>query len=107
MENFLFELKIKELKLLNKKYEVIEDCLVLIEDKVLLGCKHCYIVKPEPTFDGYKIPKGNLINAIEKQSELTIPKEVAINCWFCPHCNRLFQELLPDFDHTGIENVSI
>jgi uncharacterized protein with PIN domain len=99
MENFLFELKIKELKLLNKKYKVIEDCLVLTEDKVLL--------KPEPTFDGYKIPKGNLINAIEKQSELTIPKEVAINCWFCPHCNRLFQELLPDFDHTGIENVSI
>ncbi len=107
MKNTLFELKIKELSLLNKKFKVVDDCLVLEDTLELLGCKFCYMVKPEPTYNGFKIPKGNLINATEKESAQSVPMEVAINCWLCPHCGRLFQELLPDFEYFGVNNVSV
>jgi hypothetical protein len=107
MNNIFFELKIKELKALNKKFKLIEDCLILEENSELLGCIHCYMVQPEPTYLGFQIPKGNLINAIEKHSVQTVPKEIAINCWLCPHCGRLFKELLPDFEFVGVNNVSI
>jgi hypothetical protein len=107
MDNILFELKIKELKLLNKKFKVIEDCLVIEDGLQFLGCRFCYMVKPEPTRTGFKIPKGNLINAFESKTQQALPREVLINCWLCPHCGRLFQELLPDFETLGMDHVSL
>ena len=57
MENFLFELKIKELNLLKKKYTILNDVLILEEEqqKQVIGCRYCYMVEPEPTINGFKI----------------------------------------------------
>jgi hypothetical protein len=107
MENVLFDLKIKELTLLNKKFKVIEDCLVMEDTLELLGCRFCYMVKPEPTRKGFKIPKGDLINSFNDLKEKTLPTEMMINCWLCPYCGKLFQELLPDFETIMVNNVSL
>ncbi len=106
----LFELKIKELKALKKEYHLDNDILFMKEkDNVyLLGCKFCYLKKPEPTFEGYRIEAGNLVNYYEKfLDQCTVPKEIAVNAWLCPHCSRLFKELLPNIEFVEINNVSI
>jgi hypothetical protein len=109
MDNYLFDLKVKELKALNKKFEIIDDILVLLEDQpVVIGCKECYLVKPEQTQSGYKIPTGYLINFYEKyKGSCGSPPEVLMNCWLCPKCGRLFKELLPSFEFVSLKNVSI
>jgi|688.fasta_scaffold00302_34 hypothetical protein len=109
MKNYLFELKIKEFEALNKSYKLIEDILFSGENYLeVVGCVHCYRITPEATIDGYKIPKGNLLNLYECYSQEAFEaKEVALNSWLCPHCGRLFKELLPKFDLTGDKNVSI
>lgn len=99
-DNFLFDLKIKELSLMRKKFAVNNDILVVFEDKpVVLGCRLCYMAEPVPTAQGYDIPGGSLVNLHEKlEGKADIPKELAINCWMCPVCGRIFQELIPQYD---------
>jgi len=110
MSNYLFDLKIKELNALNEKYFIKDDMLVIYykDSPVLLGCKYCYMIKAEITNNGYKIPVGDLVNYYEKFKEaITCPEEIARNCWLCPHCMRLFKELIPEFDFLEVKNVSI
>ena len=95
MENYLFDLKVKELKALKKKYRLLNDILIL-DDREIIGCKACYMKKPVSTVDGFKIDVGFLINYYERFKEkCTVPKELAINIWLCPKCNRVFKELIP------------
>jgi hypothetical protein len=110
MENYLFELKIKELKSLKQKFVLTDNFVLIVEDKypVVLGCKACYMVTPTSTQSGYTIPAGNLINYNEKYKEhSSVPGEVAINCWLCPVCSRLFRELLPSYEYMEVKDVSI
>jgi hypothetical protein len=100
MKNILFDLKIKELSALKKDFKVIDDILFLFEKDVkLIGCDLCYMKKPLADISGYSIEAGELVNYYEKfKEDCTVPKEVAINVWLCPKCNRVFQELMPYFD---------
>jgi hypothetical protein len=115
MDNFIFELKVKELDVLKKNYKLQDDILFLMGEQIqILGCKHCYKVQAEATPDGYRIPFGYLINLkekLEQENQLEhynhSPNEVVSNCWLCPHCFRLFDELCPEFDLLGVNNVSI
>jgi hypothetical protein len=110
MSNFLFDLKIKELKCLNKKYIIENDTLYEFfkDNLVLVGCVNCYMVQPEITNDGYKIPAGDLINYYEKFNEMvSCPVEIARNCWLCPHCSNVFKNLIPEIDFIEVINVSI
>lgn len=109
MINTLFDLKIKELEILNKEFEVKDDILIIYDKHpIILGCKHCYMVKPISTKNGYEIDKGKLINYYEKfKDECTLPKQIAINCWLCPVCFRLFKELLPKYIYCEVKNVSL
>ncbi len=106
----LFELKIKELQLLKKEYYLNNDILY-IKDRgqvSLIGCRFCYMQTPEATFDGYQIEAGKLVNYYEKfLNECTVEKEIAINTWMCPHCFRIFLELLPAIEFVEVNNVSI
>lgn len=99
-KNHLFNLKVKELTLLKKQFKVIDNVLVITENGYeVLGCVECYMVNPVATTNGYSIPAGELINFYEKLSEVNnLPIEIAINCWMCPFCGRLFKELIPDFE---------
>lgn len=110
-ENLLFDLKIKELTLLKKDFQIIDNNVIVLKDNgiIILGCRDCYMVSPTSTQSGYKIPAGNLVNFYEKLKEANnLPKEIAINCWMCPKCGRLFKELIPEFDiSNGETNVSI
>lgn len=108
--NDLFELKIKELKCLNKKFDLHKGILIVYEKNypVVLGCDICYMKKPIATISGYKIDGGELVNFYEKYKEhCTIPVEMAINCWLCSKCGRLFKELLPEMEVFEIQNVSL
>jgi hypothetical protein len=98
--NYSFDLKIKELKALKKNFILHEDILVLNENGFeLIGCRDCYMQSPTPNNNGFKLEAGDLINYYEKFKEgCTIPKEVAINIWMCPRCNRVFRELMPVFE---------
>ena len=110
MENFLFDLKIKELQALKQKFEIHDDILILHQDKqiVALGCRLCYMKKPNSNMNGFEIEGGELINYYEKYKEdCTVPVEIAINCWLCPKCGRLFKELLPEMEILEIKNVSL
>ena len=112
MHNLVFELKVKEFEILNKKYRLENDILFLVGEQIqILGCKYCYGVQAEATPEGYKIPYGDLINIktlYEKYEQIKqIPNELALNCWLCPYCKKLFNQLIPDFDLLGVNNVSI
>ena len=102
MNNYLFDLKIRELQLLNKNFELLNDGILLIFEKnaaILMGCKNCYQVMPIATESGFKIDAGDLINYFNKYGSFsTLPPEIAIKCWLCPCCGRLFRELLPPID---------
>lgn len=100
MENLLFDLKIKELTALKKTFEVKNDILIVLEKTpVVLGCRACYMVQAEPTINGFAIEAGFLINYYEKFKEsCTAPKEIAMNIWLCPVCNRVFRELVPNLN---------
>jgi len=110
MDNYLFELKTKELDALGANYQLLNDILVVFDKyPVVLGCRSCYMVVPTPTQSGYKIPAGDLINYNEKykDEQCSLPSEVSRNCWLCPKCNRVFKELLPNFDFVDVKNVSL
>ena len=61
MNNHLFDLKIKELQYLNQKYDIINDILIIYEKNrpVMTGCKHCYLVVPVATIDGFEISEDD------------------------------------------------
>lgn len=104
--NTLFELKIKELKLMKKKYQIFNDILILLENQYpeILGCKYCYQITPQSTQSGFIIENKHLINYYNQYKiNCTIPKDIAINCWLCPFCGRLFKELIPNF--VGANNL--
>ena len=106
--NKLLELKIRELSLLKKDFEFINDILYLNDkNKIVLGCILCYATTPIAESDGYSIPAGKLVNLREKHNELNIPIEISSNCWLCPKCGRLFQELLPKYHIGEHTNVSL
>jgi protein-arginine kinase activator protein McsA len=109
--NKLLELKMRELSLLNQKFEFIDNKFLIAEEKgmkTLLGCTECYGEIPEATSNGYKISTGNLINLGEKYSNFEkISKDVANNLWLCPACNRPFMELVPQYKIGNTENVSL
>jgi hypothetical protein len=106
--NKLLDLKIRELKLLNKNIEIINDVVYLKDkNKIVIGCDQCYAVTPKANKKGYEIPAGNLVNLYETHNNLNIPVEISSNCWLCPKCGRLFQELLPRYITGDINNVSL
>lgn len=110
--NKLFELKIRELKLLKEDFEVKNKILYIKQKNTkqvsVLGCEYCYKVDPEPTVNGYRIEIGELVNYYEKYREhITVPPDLAIKCWLCPHCNVLFTSLLPDIETLEVNNVGI
>jgi hypothetical protein len=111
MDNTLFDLKIKELELLDKNFKLFNDTILVVFDNNIpnvIGCRECYLQDPIPTQSGFKIGIGELINYYEKFNEMiTVPAEIAINCWLCPICYRLFKELIPNIDYLGVNNVSI
>jgi hypothetical protein len=109
--NELLALKIRELSLLNQKFEFIDNKFLIVEEKgmkTILGCTECYGEMPEPTSNGYKISTGNLINLGEKYKNFEkIFKDVANNLWLCPECNRPFMELVPQYKIGKRNNVSL
>ena len=107
MENVSFNLKIKEFQLASVDFALVNDILYNKDSKELLGCKFCYNITPEPIIDGFRIPLGNLINVLEAYPDYKGPDEIKMNMWLCPHCNKLFQELLPNFEYIGENNVSL
>jgi hypothetical protein len=111
MNNFI-NLKIRELLILNKKFDFVDDKFLFVyqnSNKILLGCIDCYCSVPVANETGYKIEAGNLIKFSEKYNDLkkTMPKELANNLWLCPTCGRPFMEILPNFDLRKFKNVSV
>ena len=88
MNNYLFDLKIKELTLLSVDHQVIDDILVVLNPRpTLIGCKLCYLANPENN----QINGINLINYYEEYKEkCTVPSHIASQCWLCPKCGFVF-----------------
>lgn len=107
MENIAFEIRLKELDYHQIQYSVINDILIILNDKTIEGCKYCYNMKPEATISGFRIPSGDLINCYEAFPNHVGPEEIRRNMWMCHYCYRIFQELLPDFEYIGVNNVSV
>ena len=104
--NDLFELKIRELQALNTKHQLmkLEDySMLFILDKhnmmTLLGCNHCYMTDAIPIVGGYSLPNGKKLSQLSKLFELSnMPySDSSENIWLCPYCQRVFQELIPEY----------
>ena len=88
MNNYLFELKIKELTLLSIEHKVIDGILVVLKPKpTLMGCNLCYLSQPiNNQINGF-----DLINYYEEYKEkCTVPSHIASKCWLCPKCGFVF-----------------
>ena len=98
--NFLFDLKIRELELLNKNFTINNDILIINEKQpVLIGCRLCYLVTPIATIDGYEINGRKLINHYEKFGNLGVPSEIANKIWMCPMCFCPVKSLIPKIEY--------
>lgn len=104
--NDLFELKIRELKALNTKHQLmkLEDYSMLFtldESNVmsLLGCDHCYMMEAIPIIGGYSLPNGRKLSQLSKMfEESNMPHgDESENIWLCPCCQRVFKELIPEY----------
>jgi hypothetical protein len=107
--NYLLDLKIKEYEQFGIKYKIYDNILFNCDKTiVMIGCDKCYGKKPYATPSGYSIDAGPLITYYEKYTKyITAPIDFAKNCWMCPKCSRVFQELIPNYEYLEVKNVSI
>lgn len=94
--NELFNLKIRELTCLKKNFQILDNgALIELNENGtinIIGCEKCYMILPTQDHKGYSLPTGRLMNYSEIFN--TVADNILLNCWFCPHCNRLFKELM-------------
>jgi hypothetical protein len=106
--NYLLDLKIREYIHFGIPHKVADNILYNCEQSIMVGCDKCYGKTPHKTKSGYAIDAGDLVTYYEKYTNyISTPVEFAKNCWMCPKCSRVFQELLPNYDFLGVKNVSI
>lgn len=96
--NPLLSLKIRELSYLDKKFTYDNSLIEYVNDSIIHhGCNSCYMKHPESDEHGYFFTEGRLINLWEKYNVASgVPKNIAINVWLCPVCEKPILDLIPE-----------